>query len=222
MCFSANVSFGAGLVLTAISVASIKKVQDPKQLMFASIPLIFGLQQFTEGILWDTLTNINFRTTQKAATYVYLFLAQILWPIYVPIAIMLLKKNKKRQTTQRILIASGITIGLYLGYCLLSYPVEANIIGHHIAYSQDYPKGFRYYGMVLYALATIFPPFFSRIKHMKLLGLTILLSYIFTAIFYTHYILSVWCFFSSLISISVYKIMVNQQRNNVLGTGKGY
>jgi hypothetical protein len=33
------------------------------------------------------------------------------------------------------------------------------------------------------------------------------LSYLIAALFYDHYVLSVWCFFSSLISISIYTIL---------------
>ena len=58
MCFSANASFGAGVVLTIIGVAAIKKVQHPSQILFASIPLLFAVQQISEGILWITLLRL--------------------------------------------------------------------------------------------------------------------------------------------------------------------
>ena len=45
MCFSATASFGASIVLTGIGVASLKQVKEPAQYPFASIPLIFGVQQ---------------------------------------------------------------------------------------------------------------------------------------------------------------------------------
>jgi hypothetical protein len=35
------------------------------------------------------------------------------------------------------------------------------------------------------------------------MGLTILVSYIITTIFYTNYIVSVWCFYATVISITV-------------------
>lgn len=37
--FSASTSFGAGIVLSSIDVASIKKTQTPSQVVFVSIPL---------------------------------------------------------------------------------------------------------------------------------------------------------------------------------------
>jgi hypothetical protein len=47
---------------------------------------------------------------------------------------------------------------------------------------------------------------------MWLLGTTILISYIITTIFYVDYIVSVWCFFASVISVAVYIIMQEQQK----------
>ena len=49
MCFSATASFSAGIILTVIGVASIKKAHHKSQLLFASIPFVFGIQQFAEG-----------------------------------------------------------------------------------------------------------------------------------------------------------------------------
>ncbi|MDZ4759187.1 MAG: DUF6629 family protein [Bacteroidota bacterium] len=207
MCFSASASFGAGVVLSVIGVASIKKVRSPSQNAFASIPLIFALQQITEGFVWLSFTHASFAFVQEASTYIFLFFAQIIWPIWVPYSILILKKKEKRQKIEKLLVGVGGVVSLYLAYCLWCYPVEAKAIGYHISYSQHYPSQFSLYGGVLYIIATIVPPFFSNIKRMWALGTAILISYIITAIFYEAYIISVWCFFASVISIAVYAVM---------------
>jgi len=208
MCFSAGASFGAGAVLTVIGVVSIKKTHRASQLLFASIPFVFGVQQIAEGVLWRTLPNPDYLNTQKIFTYIFLFFAQVLWPLWVPIAILLLEKNATRKIIQKVWVVAGLMVGLYLAYCLMVFHVEAKIVGHHIAYLQDYPDSLRKYVILLYAFATIVPPFFSHIRRMWMLGISILIAYVVTAVFYSHYILSVWCFFSSIISLSVYAIMV--------------
>lgn len=208
MCFSATASFTTGAVLTVIGIAALKKTHHKSQFLFASIPLIFGMQQLAEGVLWVTLPNPDLLQTQKTATVVYIFFAQIVWPIWVPIAILKLEKSETRKTIQRIFIGAGLLVGTYLAYCLISFHVEAEIIGKHIFYHQHYPLSVKPYVVGLYALATIAPSLFSHVKRMWMLGATILASYIITVIFYEHYILSVWCFFSSIISLSIYLIMV--------------
>ncbi|WP_310556270.1 DUF6629 family protein [Flavobacterium sp.] len=204
MCFSATASFTAGVVLTVIGIASIKKANHKSQLLFASIPFMFGVQQFAEGILWLTIPKQDYFILQKIATYFYLFFAHILWPLWVPIAILLIEKSSTRKKFQKFLVATGIAVSIYLTYCLANYPVKAVIEGHHINYILGYSNLMTNFWIFLYALATIAPPFFSHIKRMWILGITILISYIITQFFYENYILSVWCFFSSVISIMVY------------------
>lgn len=208
MCFSASASFGAGIVLTVIGVATIKKTHRRSQLLFASIPLIFGTQQLSEGILWLTISNPEYANIQKIFTYVYLFFAQIVWPIWVPIAILLLEKEATRKNIQRFFVLLGLIVAVYLGYCLFIFNVEAKIISRHIDYQQDYHENTKIFAIILYGFATILPSFFSHIKRMWMLGFTILISYIITYIFFNQYVLSVWCFFSSIISLSIYAIMI--------------
>lgn len=214
MCFSASASFGAGIVLSAISVATIKKAQQPSQIYFASIPLIFCVQQISEGFLWLALSNSTYASLQQVTTYTFLFFAQVLWPIWVPFALLKLEKDEKRKKFQKILVGIGGFVSVYLAYCLVSYTVEAKIIGYHILYIQDYPA-ISYYGTPLYVIATITPAFISSIKKMWTLGLTILTSYIITKLFYEDYIISVWCFFASIISITIFYLMSKLKDLNV-------
>jgi hypothetical protein len=208
MCFSANASFSAGIVLTAIGVFSIRKAQNPSHLLFAGIPLIFAIQQLTEGIVWLTLLNPGYAVLLKIATFVFLFFAQVLWPLWVPVAILLLEKEGTRMKFQKLLVGMGALVSFYLAYCLFRYPVRAEIVGYHITYRQDYPAALANIGAVLYVISTIAPAFFSHIKRMWMLGVTVLVSYLVTELFYEHYIVSVWCFFASVISISVLVIML--------------
>jgi len=207
MCFSASASFGAGVVLAAISVISIKKIQKPSQIYFASIPIIFSVQQLAEGFLWLALTKPFFAPLQQITTYTFLFFAQIVWPLWIPYAFLKLETEEKEKNFQRVLLGIGILVSLFLGYCLATYTVEAKIIGYHISYLQNYPIVYGGYGDLLYIIATIAPPLFSNIKKMWLLSITIIISYIITRILYVDYIVSVWCFFSSIISLFVLVIM---------------
>lgn len=207
MCFSASASFGAGVVLSIVGVASIKKAKSSSQLSFASIPVLFAVQQITEGFLWLSLTNPEYASLQKITTYIFLFFAQVVWPVWVPFSILILEPKGKRELLLKILTGIGGLVSVYLAYCLWSFPVEASILGYHIFYDQDYPAAIALYCGLLYIIATIVPPFLSRIRFMWLLGTAILISYAITTIFYTNYIVSVWCFFASVISIAVYVIL---------------
>ena len=208
MCFSATASFGVGIVLSVIGVASIKKVWHRSQIVFAATPLIFAVQQFAEGILWVTLPDPACASVQHVITHLFLFFAQIVWPIWVPVAVLLLEQEETRKKMQKALVGVGILVSGYLGSCMLSYHVQAKIIGYHVTYQQDFPAAFRNYIGALYVIVTVAPPFFSHIKKIWLLGLTTFISYIVTTIFYDNYLVSVWCFFASVISASIYVVMI--------------
>jgi hypothetical protein len=49
MCFSAGASFAGGVIITGTGVATFREVHKPSQLVFASIPVFFGVQQILEG-----------------------------------------------------------------------------------------------------------------------------------------------------------------------------
>ena len=52
MCFSASASFIAGTSLSAVGVAALKRTEARTERPFAMIPMLFGIQQMTEGIIW--------------------------------------------------------------------------------------------------------------------------------------------------------------------------
>ena len=166
MCFSASASFGASIILTGIGIASLKKVRDSSQIPFASVPLLFAAQQLSEGFLWLALKHPSFAFLETFTTLTFIFFAQVVWPTWVPFSIYKMERRKIRKKILLIIVAMGIIVSAYLGYCLLSYNVKANINGLHISYHQNYPGNLRLYGAVFYLISTIVSSFFSSIKWM--------------------------------------------------------
>ena len=56
MCFSATASFIAGTTLSVVGVAALKRTEAKTELPFAAIPLLFGIQQLIEGVIWLTFS----------------------------------------------------------------------------------------------------------------------------------------------------------------------
>ena len=52
MCFSAAASLAAGGTLSVVGGLTLAKVKNKSELPFASIPLLFGIQQAIEGAVW--------------------------------------------------------------------------------------------------------------------------------------------------------------------------
>ncbi|MFZ4544910.1 MAG: DUF6629 family protein [Saprospiraceae bacterium] len=208
MCFSAVSSISAGVVLSGVGVFTLKKAGSTNQIIFASIPLLFAIQQLTEGVLWIALSDPAYANLQQVSTYNFLFFAQIIWPIWVPLGVLKMELPEHRGITSKIMVGLGFLVSFYLGYCLLNYPVNASIMSYHISYDQQYPAFFGKTVGYLYVIATVVPLFVSRIKYMWAMGTAIAISLLITAILYTDYIISVWCFFASVISIIVLIIII--------------
>ncbi len=208
MCFSAVSSISAGVVLSGAGVLTLKKAGTTNQVVFASIPLLFAIQQFTEGVLWIALQDPAYQHLQGVATYNFLFFAQILWPIWVPLGVFIMEISENRSAALKILVTIGALVSSYLGYCLLNFPVKAVAEAGHIAYEQQYPAALGKSVGYLYFLATVVPLFVSRITWMWTMGHAVAVSLLITALLYTDYIISVWCFFSAIISIIVLLIIV--------------
>jgi hypothetical protein len=213
MCFSANASFGIGTVLMVAGIASVKKINMPSQIMFATIPLLFAIQQFTEGIVWLGLTDPAYSNWLKPSTYIFLVFAQVCWPTWVPLSILALEKNEKRKKVLASIALLGISVSTYLAYCLLNYQVDASISKFHIRYDLAFPHAIINYTGIFYLIPTVLPPFFSRIKKMYLLGYINLLSFIVAKLFFGEHIISVWCFFAAALSIIVLLIMRGKATN---------
>jgi hypothetical protein len=207
MCFSAGASFAGGVIISAIGIATLREVHKPSQLVFASIPLFFGIQQIVEGCLWLTLPDFGYIAIQKVATYFFLIMAQVLWPTLIPVSVLFMEEKKKRKRILWIFVALGITLSLYYAFCLLSFSVKPEIMGYHIQYNTTFPDSLAMLAFIVYLVVTITPLFVSGVKRTHLLGILMFLSCLITAIFFTQYLTSVWCFFAALISGVVFWIL---------------
>ena len=212
MCFSAEASFAGGIVISAIGVATVTKVHKSSQLVFASIPLFFGIQQITEGVLWLTLPNPDNVSIQKFSTYLFLIMADVLWPMMIPLSVFFMEENQKKKKILRLLLILGACLSTYYATCLVLFNVNPEIMGYHIHYHTGFPKSLALITFAIYLTVTITPLFISSIKKTHLLGMLMFLSCAVTAIFFTQYLTSVWCFFAALISGVIFWILRDSKR----------
>jgi hypothetical protein len=212
MCFSSEASFAGGVIISVIGIATVQEVHKPSQIVFACIPIFFGIQQIIEGCLWLTLPYSEFGIIQKISTYIYLIMAQVLWPLIIPLSVLLMEENEKRKRILRILLGMGLSLSLYYVFCLLFFHVTPQITGYHIQYNTDFPESLAIPAFLVYLVATITPLFVSGIKRTHLLGIFMFLSCVVTAIFFTQYLTSVWCFFAALISGVIFWILRDSKR----------
>lgn len=218
MCFSATASFGSAAVLLIIGGVCIKNSETGPQRLLSSIPLMLSVQQFLEGIVWMSLLNPEYSEWGKSATYGFLIFAQIVWPFFIPFSIMMLEKEPKRKKILLFLTILGSVQALFLGYGMLMYSVSSEILHSHIRYDLDFPPANRWFGGVLYIIATGVSPFISSIKRLRFVGIIVLSSYLFTSILYAQNVISVWCYFAALISIVILAVILQVKKEKVINS----
>jgi hypothetical protein len=207
MCFSAGASFAGGIVISAIGVATLGKVSKPAQKLFAGIPLLFGFQQFAEGVLWVTLRSDGHERLQNVAAYIFLITALVIWPVMIPLSMWLMEEVKKRKKILAGLMVTGGILSLFYAFCLISYNVTPQIQGFHIQYIDEFPRTLVDIAFIFYLASTVAPLFVSSVKRMWLFGILITVSYLVTSIFFAQYLTSIWCFFAALISVVIYWVL---------------
>lgn len=212
MCFSAGASFSAAGVLSVIGLLTVKKVHDKRLYPLSLIPLFFALQQFSEGIVWLALGNCISTAFILPASYFFIGIACITWPIYISIATLAYEKQIIRKRLLYIPFLIGLSLAAYAVFHLVYYEIQAQIIACHIFYSVK-DTAFSYYFTIPYLLATILPFFISSIKKMWILGLVFLISFIVSFFVYTTWLTSIWCFFAAIISMLLYWVISSETPN---------
>ncbi|WP_421795440.1 DUF6629 family protein [Haliscomenobacter sp.] len=209
MCFSASASFGAGVILAGAGFIAIKKSESPKMLAFASVPFLFGFQQCSEGMLWLSFTQPKLASWHDVSMYLFLLISQVIWPVLAPFALWLIEPDKARKKMIFYFMLLGGALSAYMLYCLFVHEASAIVESKHIRFTIHFPYRILHRGA--YFLATVVPIFLSSMKWMKLLAVTMLGSLVFSFIAYTHYVISVWCFFAAILSVQVIFIIVQNK-----------
>jgi hypothetical protein len=197
MCFSAGASLAASAVLLGVGVLTIRSARGPRELPFAAMPLIFAVQQLIEGALWLTFDQ-DFSTLRTELTLAYVFFSHVFWPIYVPLAVMLMEPPSWRRRSLMLLATVGTAVSAFLLERTLAHGVTAQPARGHIEYGVS--LSFVVPSALLYLLATSVSLLLSSHRTVRQFGVLTLLAFLVTYAFYATWLVSVWCYFAALLS----------------------
>src|SRR5580700_10413091 len=201
MCFSAAANFIGSGVLGAIGVVTLTKVKHRRELLFAGLPMLFAVHQFTEGFVWLGLDGILSPAVTHDMGAAFMLYAQGLLPFLVPLSVLLFEPNAKSRRRMLPFAALGLATTLYALWALTAYPFEVYVRGNSIVYTDS---GTANVVMgVLYVITTCGSLFMSKIRLMVIFGainLTILVAVLaFKAYAYT----SLWCAYAAIASVII-------------------
>lgn len=207
MCFSAEVSFGAAVVISTVSVVTLKKATTRPEKIFALIPVFFALQQWIEGVLWIIIPDPDLVILRRVLNYSFLSVAWVIWPILITLSTFLMEKKGTRKQLLAWCLGTGISVALFLIYIMIFKPIDSRIANRHIDYHIELHRVIPMIIAIFYLIPTVVSLFISSVKHMWLLGAINLTSYLFTKIYFTEQVISVWCFFGAISSLVILYII---------------
>jgi hypothetical protein len=201
MCFSPTASFVIAGVTGAAGIGAVVRADKREELALAAMPLFFAAQQAVEGLLWLTLPVSPEGPTSSLLTQMFLFLAKVFWPIFAPLAVLMIEPDLRRRRLIAGCLVAGAAIGIYFLWSLLANPHTASIGGGHIVYSSEprLPLSFE----LMYLIATGIAPALSSHRAVNLFAAIVIVGSLVTYVFYWEAFTSVWCFFASAASAVV-------------------
>ena len=221
MCFSALSSFTASALLVTSGVYCSKKVIEKnnyKYLPMAMIPLLFGLQQALEGMVWLSLDAHNPVLVNYYALG-FLFFSHFLWPFQMAIAAL---KLETRKVFQRLFLGFaivGLLYGSFLYFPLLinSHWLSVSILRGSIDY-QIKVLSYQPWGPWLYMVLCLMPLILSENRKLRGLGWLILAALFLAKLIFYYAFISVWCFFAAIISTYVILELLPQKSQENLAS----
>ena len=212
---------GALLLPTGAAALGIAWAKGQQQkLPLAAAPLLFGLQQTCEGIVWlgiqaqAPLAPTDQSVVTVVAALAYLFFAYVFWPVWMPLAAVAQMPRAKHGEARLWdgVPALGLVPALTLWLPFLIHPHSAvpEQIGHSLVYAlRPWSASLLppVIGPVLYAALIVLP--FLRVPSRRVLifALTLLVAFGLTAWATSEALTSVWCYASALLSVQILWIL---------------
>lgn len=191
----------AGLLL-GIGVLTLRKVSRPNEWAFASLPLLFGLHQFDQGFVWLGLFSLLNARALHIAAALFMFYAQAVLPLLVPVAIWLLEKRGAKRNLLAALVVLGALLAGYAAWGLLHTPTQVSIHKGSLVYANAATA--RLWVALVYILTTCGSLILSRSAAIQLFGWMNLAGLLVVYVLAEYSFTALWCLYAALISGVLY------------------
>jgi hypothetical protein len=202
MCFSATASFVASAVIGAIGVATLRHVREPRALLFAAVPMLFALHQFTEGFVWLGLNGPIGPVALGHVSFLFMLYAQGVLPFLMPFAVLLMEPGGWRRRAIMGLAGLGGFVCAWMTYGLVFFESQCFVEHQSIAYRNPFTGDM--WVSLLYVLATCGALLLSSHRVVRAFGVLNVVGLIITQLIKETAFASVWCFYAATLSIVIY------------------
>lgn len=199
MCFSASMDLTAGMLVTGLGVDALSHVTRREQKPLAALPLLFGVHQLVETVVWWHVDGKASASASAAAVFVYLLIALGVVPLLVPYAFLRLRLT--RPSVAWTCLLAGVAAVCINMWGMGHGPMTAHQVGHHLAYDISVPPS--QIGLPLYVIATCVPALLARSGLLKMFGLANLAVVGTLAVLAQDGVISLWCVWAAITSVLI-------------------
>ena len=202
MCFSATASFVASGVIGTVGIATLSLVREPRALLFAAVPMLFAVHQFTEGWVWLGLEGRIGPVAFGHVTFLFMLYAHVILPLLMPLAILLIEPAGWRRFAILGLTAAGAIVFAFDLYGLVAFPSVCEPVQNSIAYRN--PVVGELWQGILYVAATSGAMLMSSHRVIRWYGVINVVAIVIAEFVKEHAFASVWCFYAAIMSVMIY------------------
>ncbi|MGA9799216.1 MAG: DUF6629 family protein [Terriglobales bacterium] len=201
MCFSATANFVGSAVLGAVGVVTLTKVKHRREFLFAALPVLFAIHQFTEGFVWLGLDGILSPAVAHDMGAAFMLYAQGLLPFLLPLSVLLFEPDRKNRRRMLPFLVLGGATALYILWALTAFPLQLYVKGNSIVYINQATNNRAV--AVLYVIATCGSLFFSQVRMMVVFGAANLIILLVVMEVKRYAFTSLWCAYAAIASVII-------------------
>jgi hypothetical protein len=219
VCFSPEADLVGAVAVGVVGVDALRQVHERRELPLAAVPVLFAGHFFVETFVWWGLDGQVPWSVGRAATWLYLFIAFVIVPSFVPLAVMLIEPDARRRRLMIGFCTVGCTVALVLLFALMTGPFSARVENHCIRYGTRLPAGGQL--TALYVIATCGALLLSSSRRIVAFGVANLIVVVLLAWLMTNAFISLWCAWAAVTSVVIDLHLRRRHRDRITGPEPG-
>jgi len=207
--FFAILNFTLSGAIAIVGILTLRKASTPNEVVFASLPLLFALHQFTQGFVWLGMYHLIEPRALKIAESIFVFYAQGFLQFLVPFALWLIEPSGVRKNLIGVLSILGGILMVYTMWGLSVQPTFVSIENNALVYLNPWTD--KLWVALIYVLTTCGSLILSSSIAIQLFGWLNLLGLTAVYLLKPYAFTSLWCLYAAAISALLYFYFVERR-----------
>ncbi len=195
--------------ISIVGLLTLRKVSTPNEVIFASLPLLFALHQFTQGFVWLGLNHLISHRALTMASSIFVFYAQGLLPFLIPLAVWLIEPAGWKKNVVAVLMVLGSLLTAYSLWGLATEPTTVHIVGGTLSYINPWTDN--QYDATVYILTTCGSLILCSSISVQLFGWLNFIGLALIAVYKPYGFTSLWCLYAAMVSVLLYFYFIERR-----------